>query len=184
MRTLTRLAFFSGFLVLGFAMGVQWQEGTGPALSAQSSGDEVPFGRPVTAAQQLDSDETAMVALFRSAAPSVAYITSIAYRRSVFSLNVQQIPRGTGSGFVWDERGHVVTNYHVLQGSNIARVTLSDKSTWDAEVVGVAPEKDLAVLRIEAPPEALEPIPLGRSIDLLVGQKVLRSATPSASTRR
>jgi S1-C subfamily serine protease len=126
----------------------------------------------------LDPEELATIGLFRSASPSVAYITSIAYRRSVFSLNVQQIPRGTGSGIVWDDRGHVVTNFHVVQGSNIARVTLSDKTTWDAEIVGAAPEKDLAVLRIEAPRAALSPIELGGSSALLVGQKVYAIGNP------
>ena len=183
MQRATRLLALAALLGLGFFAGVAWREDGDAALSAgpasASSGAQGPPGaRPVTAAGELDSDERAMVTLFRQSAPSVAYITSIAFRRSVFSLNVQQIPRGTGSGFVWDERGHVVTNYHVVQGSSIARVTLSDKTTWDAEIVGVAPEKDLAVLRIEAPPEALRPIPVGRSLDLLVGQKVFAIGNP------
>jgi S1-C subfamily serine protease len=79
---------------------------------------------------------------------------------------------------VWDDRGHVVTNFHVIQNSSVARVTLADQTTWEAEVVGVAPEKDLAVLRIEAPRRSLRPIPVGTSTDLKVGQKVLAIGNP------
>jgi S1-C subfamily serine protease len=145
------------------------------ALSGDSAGGPLHAQDPPA---HLDPEELATIALFRSSSPSVAYITSIAYRRNVFNLNVQQIPRGTGSGFVWDDRGHVVTNFHVVRGSNVARVTLADKTTWDAQIVGAAPEKDLAVLRIEAPSAALAPMRLGGSSDLLVGQKVYAIGNP------
>ena len=172
-RRLIAFLFCAGFLTLGFALGVQWREGAGPAANAQTT-----ERRSGERTRRLDADERATIELFESSSPSVAYITSIAFRRSVFSLNVQRIPQGTGSGFVWDDRGHVVTNFHVVRGSNAARVTLSDQSTWDAKIVGAAPEKDLAVLRIEAPPSELHPIPLGRSDNLLVGQKVYAIGNP------
>ncbi|RMG48621.1 MAG: PDZ domain-containing protein [Acidobacteria bacterium] len=134
--------------------------------------------RPVTPRGELSPDEMATIELFRRASPSVVYITSLALRRDIFTLNVQEIPRGTGSGFVWDEDGHIVTNFHVVQGSSGARVTLADQSTWDAELVGAAPEKDLAVLKIDAPPDRLQPIAIGSSHDLLVGQKVFAIGNP------
>src|SRR5262249_43202181 len=112
------------------------------------------------------------------ASPSVVFITSLAVRRSPFRFDLTQIPRGSGSGFVWDDGGHVVTNYHVIEGGNAARVTLSDQSTWDAELVGTAPEKDLAVLKIAAPAERLHAIPLGTASDLLVGQQVFAIGNP------
>jgi S1-C subfamily serine protease len=100
-------------------------------------------------------------------------------------MNVQQVPRGTGTGFVWDERGHIVTNYHVIAGGTSASVTLSDQTTWPARVVGAFPDRDLAVLRLEPSREragaalpALPPIALGTSRDLQVGQRVYAVGNP------
>jgi S1-C subfamily serine protease len=122
--------------------------------------------------------ERATVELFRGASPSVVYITSMAFRRDAFTFSMRRIERGSGSGFLWDDRGHVVTNYHVIEGANAARVTLADQSTWDAELVGVAPEKDLAVLRIKAPIEKLQPIPVSDEEELQVGQYVIAIGNP------
>ena len=137
-----------------------------------------PGARTVQPRGDLTSDEMTVIGLFERLSPSVAYITSVTLRRDRYSLNIHEIPRGAGSGFVWDERGHIVTNFHVLEGSSAAKVTLSDQSTWEATVVGIAPEKDLAVLRIEAPGNLLRPIPLGTSRDLRVGQTVLAIGNP------
>jgi len=134
--------------------------------------------REVAPRSALSADEQGTISLFRDASPSVVFITSLAVRRDMFRLDVEKIPRGTGSGFIWDKSGNIVTNYHVIRGAQAAQVTLADQSTWDARLVGVAPEKDLAVLRIEAPAERLRPIPLGASHDLLVGQNVLAIGNP------
>jgi S1-C subfamily serine protease len=138
--------------------------------------DAVP--RAVAPRGPLAADEQANVELFRRASPSVVNITSLGVQRDLFSMNVQQVPRGTGTGFVWDERGHIVTNFHVIQGANAARVTLADQSSFDASLVGVFPDRDLAVLRIEAPKEKLPPIAIGTSRDLLVGQRVYAIGNP------
>jgi S1-C subfamily serine protease len=132
---------------------------------------------PVLVPPHLDTEERATVELFRESQEAVVFITSLARPRA-FRLDAQAIPRGNGTGFVWDEDGHVVTNYHVIQGANGARVTLSDQSTWDARLVGAAPEKDLAVLHIEAPSDRLHPIPRGSAQDLQVGQKVFAIGNP------
>jgi S1-C subfamily serine protease len=79
---------------------------------------------------------------------------------------------------VWDRNGHIVTNFHVIEGGNAFSVTLADQSTWDAKVIGQAPDKDLAVLRIDAPPEKLQPLSVGDSHDLMVGQTVLAVGNP------
>jgi len=126
----------------------------------------------------LAADELAHIELFRKASPSVVHITSLGVQRDLFSMNVQQVPRGTGTGFVWDAAGHIVTNYHVIQGANGARVTLADQSGYEAQLVGAFPDRDLAVLRIEAPKEKLPPIALGSSRDLLVGQRVYAIGNP------
>jgi S1-C subfamily serine protease len=134
--------------------------------------------RAVTPRGDLAADEQTTIALFRTASPSVAYITTRARARDLFSLNLFEIPQGTGSGFVWDEDGHIVTNFHVIQEASSARVTLADNSTWDAQLVGIAPDQDLALLSIKAPQSRLTPIPIGTSADLQVGQKVFAIGNP------
>ena len=126
----------------------------------------------------LTPEERSVTELFRDASPSVAYITSIGLQRDFFSFRAMEIPQGTGSGFIWDREGHIVTNFHVIRSARRAEVTLSDHSTWPAELVGYAPEKDLAVLKIDAPSELLRPLRLGTSNDLEVGQTVLAIGNP------
>ncbi len=144
--------------------------------AAQARSDAPP--RAVTPRGALAADELAHVELFRKTSPSVVHITSLGVQRDLFSLNVQQVPRGTGTGFVWDDQGHIVTNFHVIQGANGARVTLADQSSFDATLVGAFADRDLAVLRIEAPKAKLPPITLGASRDLLVGQRVYAIGNP------
>jgi S1-C subfamily serine protease len=134
--------------------------------------------RAVTPRGPLSADELAHVEIFRRASPSVVHITSLGVQRDLLSLNVQQVPRGTGTGFVWDGNGHIVTNFHVIQGGNGWRVTLADQSSYDATVVGAFADRDLAVLRIDAPKARLPPIALGSSRDLLVGQRVYAIGNP------
>jgi S1-C subfamily serine protease len=108
----------------------------------------------------------------------VVYNTSKTARRDFFSFDVTEIPQGTGTGFVWDADGHIITNFHVIQGASSAQVTLQDQSHWPAELVGVEPDKDVAVLRIQAPKAQLKPIALGTSSDLAVGQDVFAIGNP------
>src|SRR5262245_43492415 len=140
------------------------------------AGDAVP--RTVTPRGDLAADEKATIDLYKKASRSVVHITSLTARRSPVSMNVQQVPKGTGSGFVWDKQGHVVTNYHVIEGANGAQVTLADHSSWPADLVGAYPDKDLAVLRIKAGEDRLFPIDVGTSEDLQVGQKVFAIGNP------
>jgi S1-C subfamily serine protease len=134
--------------------------------------------RAVAARGELSTDEKSTIALFRQASPSVVNITAIGVERDLFTLNLYQIPQGTGSGFIWDTNGDIITNFHVIQNADVAQVTLADQSNWKARVVGVAPDKDLAVLRIDAPGNRLRPIPIGTSKDLQVGQSVFAIGNP------
>ncbi|WP_448872897.1 S1C family serine protease [Desulfobulbus propionicus] len=134
--------------------------------------------RSIEARGDLAGDEQTTIEIFRNAAPSVVYITSIAVRRDFFSLNVYEIPQGTGSGFIWDKQGRVVTNYHVISDASRLEVTLADHSSWKAVMVGAAPDRDLAVLQINAPAGKLRPIAIGESGNLLVGQKVFAIGNP------
>ena len=146
------------------------------ALAAAPRPDAQP--RPVTPRGALTAEERQHVDVFKAVSPSVVHITTLEVGRELFSTDVTQIPRGTGTGFMWDERGHIVTNFHVIQGGNAARVTLADQSSYPAELVGAFADRDLAVLRIDAPRAKLAPIPIGRSRDLLVGQQVYAIGNP------
>ncbi len=142
-------------------------------LAPASRADEGPMPDGLLGSERND------IEVFRRASRSVVNITSlVAVRRDLFSLDVTEMPQGSGSGFVWDGDGHVVTNFHVLEGGRRWLVTLADQSTFEGELVGVAPDKDLAVLKIEAPRGVLEPLAPGRSRDLVVGQRVLAIGNP------
>ena len=134
--------------------------------------------RTVDARGDLAEDEKNTIAVFQETSPSVVYITSIEVRRSLFSLNVYEIPQGTGSGFVWDREGRIVTNYHVIGDASRVEVSLGDDSVYKGILVGAAPDKDIAVLQISAPAEELKPIPMGDSESLQVGQKVFAIGNP------
>ncbi len=116
--------------------------------------------------------------IFERSSKSVVYITNTKYKRDIFSLNVFEIPQGSGSGFVWDEAGHIVTNYHVIQGASKLTVTMYNQKKYKAVVVGVAPSKDLAVLRISAPTIGFLPLPNGNYENLKVGRKTIAIGNP------
>lgn len=125
-------------------------------------------------------DEKNNISVFENASPSVVFVTNTQLKRRRFSLNVMEIPRGSGSGFIWDDTGLIVTNFHVIYGANKIMITLQSNNTYEATVVGSAPEKDIALLKIDAPSEELKPLPLGNSTSLAVGRKVLAIGNPFA----
>ena len=147
-------------------------------VDSASLNDPRAAARAVAPRGDLAPAEKATIGLFRQAAPSVLHITAISVQRDLFTLNLYQIPEGTGSGFIWDSGGNVITNFHVIQNADVAQVTLADQTTWKARRVGVAPDKDIAVLRIDAPTNRLRPIPIGTSKDLQVGQSVFAIGNP------
>ena len=139
-------------------------------LSAQEAPDYLSFST---------DDEANTTEVFQRASPAVVFVTSSELRRQRFTRNVMEIPRGAGSGFVWDaEAGLVVTNYHVVAGADRLAITLADEQSFQAEVVGLAPERDLAVLRLMDPPADLTELPLGNSSELSVGRKVMAIGNP------
>jgi S1-C subfamily serine protease len=147
-------------------------------LGSASLNDPRAAPRSIAPRGELSAAEKSTIALFREASPSVVHITTIAVQRDLFTLNLYQIPEGTGSGFIWDNSGNIITNFHVIQNADAAQVTLADQSTWKARRVGAAPDKDLAVLRIDAPANKLRAIPVGTSKDLQVGQSVFAIGNP------
>ncbi len=136
--------------------------------------------RQVSARGELLAAERSTIDLFEGASPSVVHIstTRVASRSGLFGTQRYQVAEGTGSGFLWDESGHVVTNFHVVRAGNTFEVRLNDHSSWKANLVGTAPDYDLAVLRIDAPPGRLRPLSIGLSRNLRVGQSVFAIGNP------
>ncbi len=151
-------------LVIGGLIWWFWPWGGGSALNPQAQ------PRPVTARGDLSELEKANIAIYEHAAPSLVQVTNLTVRRSIFSLNVQEIPKGLGSGYVWDQDGHIVTNYHVVEGASAAKVTMGDNTEYDAAQYLADQDHDIAVLWINAPRDKLRPIQVGTSHDLKVGQ--------------
>lgn len=162
-----------GALVVVFSSRGDREQSAGPSYV----GSEVQ-PRTVSAPPTLGSDELATIGVFETASPSVAFIVNRAIRRDLFSLNPIEVPQGSGSGVVWDESGHVITNFHVVYGADAIMVVLGENQEYEARVVGVAADHDLAVLRIRAPKDKLVPLPIGSAHDLRVGQKVLAIGNP------
>ncbi len=148
--------------------------------TADTAEPEPPPEPPPTVAARgdlSDSEETT-IEIYRNASASVVFITKLSVQMDPFRRNMMTLPAGTGSGFVWDDQGHIVTNFHVVAGGQGARVTLHDQSVWPAQLVGTYPDKDIAVLKIDAPAETLRPLPVGSSSNLQVGQHVFAIGNP------
>lgn len=123
--------------------------------------------------------EATTTRVFAATAPSVVHITTEKLARTLSGL--ARYPEGSGTGFLWDDTGTVVTNYHVVQTVVESRSQLKvalGSELYDGAVVGTSPQNDIAVVRMVAPPQNLKPIPLGRSADLAVGQFVLAIGNP------
>jgi S1-C subfamily serine protease len=134
--------------------------------------------RAVTPRGSLDKDEQATIELFHRISPSVVYITTLTRVVDPWTRNMFDVPKGTGSGFIWDHEAHIVTNYHVISGARAARVRLFDGRSFDATLIGASPDHDLAVLQIKVPSNLPQPIPIGTSSDLQVGQKAYAIGNP------
>ena len=134
--------------------------------------------RHVSKQAPLATEERLVINLFEKAQTSVVYITSLSVERDFLSMNVFETPQGAGTGFIWNEQGYIVTNFHLIQDAQAATVTLSDQTTLQASLVGVEPDKDIAVLKVMTGKKNLTPIPIGTSKDLRVGQKVYAIGNP------
>jgi S1-C subfamily serine protease len=145
-------------------------------FSSTSAAEASASPRPVSQSQGMSAEEQATIDLFRAATPSVAHVRTKSLRASYFR---NEVVEGDGSGFVWDERGYVVTNYHVVRNVERVHVLLpGQKEPFAARLVGADPSVDIAVLKIEPPPGGLIPLPLGTSSDLQVGQRAFAIGNP------
>jgi protease Do-like 1, chloroplastic len=154
-------------------LAAQWGKPLGPNYT----GPEV-RPRSVTPPLELGADERATMAVFDKVTKSVVFISNTAIQRDFWSLDLFEVPQGSGSGFVWNKQGHIVTNFHVVYGASSIKVTLADRSEYKAALIGADSDHDLAVIQIQAPDDALSPVTVGTSHDLRVGQKVLAIGNP------
>jgi len=164
------LVALAGWALFGYTfVRDSWSRGTYVAPSVAARGD-------------LAADEKATIDIYNRSRPSVVNVTTLTAKRNRYNRSVETVPAGTGSGFIWDNLGHVVTNYHVVEGviekGEKVVVTLDDETTLEAVIWGVYPDKDLAVLKIVAPKEQLRPLAIGESKNLNVGQKVFAIGNP------
>jgi len=134
--------------------------------------------RAIIPRDHFESDELSSIHLFENNKNSVVYISTVQAVMDVWSRNIYNLPKGTGSGFVWDEQGHIVTNYHVIAGASEAHVRLNDGRDYPASLVGASKEDDLAVLKINVSFKPPHPIGIGSSKELRVGQKVYAIGNP------
>ncbi len=129
------------------------------------------------------ADEKNTISVFNNVVGSVVNVSNIKRitRGGNFFVwgDEMEVPQGQGSGFVWDDRGHIVTNYHVIQGGDSFIVSFhEDSKQYKAKLVGAEPKKDIAVLKLEEMPKGLRPISMGESSKLLVGQKAMAIGNP------
>jgi S1-C subfamily serine protease len=134
--------------------------------------------RAVVARGELTAEEQTNIEIFETSKSSVVYISTLERVVDFWTRNVTTVPRGTGSGFIWDEQGHVITNRHVIAGAAEANVRLADGRDYTATLVGVSATHDIAVLRIRIPTNRPAALPIGTSQDLRVGQKVFAIGNP------
>ncbi len=130
---------------------------------------------PPATGSQLDVESQILTEVYRKVNPSVVNVTNLA-RLELFAEEV--IPQGEGSGFVWDDQGHIVTNAHVVEGADEVQITLYDGLTLPAQVVGVDPDSDLAVVKIDPQGLKLRPVEMGNIDDVVVGQRAIAIGNP------
>jgi len=155
---------------------ISW--GEAPAVNAATEARGAGAARLVTPRGELAPDEKATIELFERSRETVVFISTKEAVVDFWSRNVMSVPRGTGSGFIWDDIGHVVTNFHVIQGASEASVKLADGRSFRASLAGASPEHDIAVLKIGIGFKGPRPIPVGSSGDLKVGQRVYAIGNP------
>jgi S1-C subfamily serine protease len=138
-----------------------------------------PVAAPLSPGAPIE-DERNTITVFREVAPTAVFVTQRRVVVDYWAGTAEEVPAGSGSGFVWDKEGHVVTNFHVIQNARSLMVTLQDQSVHEASVRGVEPRKDIAVLKIDAPADKLVPIrlPADKKLRLDVGQKAIAIGNP------
>jgi S1-C subfamily serine protease len=163
------------FTALGYLAYRHW------FVTTRTGVDPTAEMRPVSPRGELPGSEKDRIDILARVKPSVVFITTFDVHQNLFSSDVSAVPAGAGSGFVWDKKGHIVTNFHVIQNADAAQVRLTNGqqvTSHYARVVGTQPDKDIAVLYIDAKEDELHPIDVGKSHDFQVGQDVMAIGNP------
>ena len=147
-----------------------------PTVTTAASATPPPVP-PVSPGARIE-DERNTISVFRNVAQSTVFVTQTRVVQDYFAGTLQEVPAGSGSGFVWDDKGTIVTNFHVVEGARSVTVTFHDQETFEAKVVGLDPRKDIAVLRVEAPAKLLVPVRVAKAEQLEVGQKAIAIGNP------
>jgi len=152
--------------VLTLSCWITHAQQTGPQIAKQASA--------------LLEAERNTISVFKNSVDSVVNVSNLQIaRRGFFDMDPTEVPAGAGSGFVWDDQGHIVTNYHVIQGGDRFVINYhNDSKQYEATVVGAEPRKDIAVLKVQNPPSGKRSLPIGSSNLLQVGQKALAIGNP------
>jgi S1-C subfamily serine protease len=169
------VVFATYVLVLVAGLFLLWRIWPG---QTQVGNDPTARPRPVADGGPLTSDERRRIDIFSKSKSSVVNVSSARLVRDRVTLNIQQVPKGTGSGFIWDDKGRVVTNYHVVKGADRVIVTLDDHTVAHVAQIRYDEARDLAVLWTDIPSRKSSPIPIGESAKLQVGQSVLAIGNP------
>jgi S1-C subfamily serine protease len=189
MKRTTNRTIFLAAIALSLTLFACADQGdrNAPAATAERTSEAGPAAAqavaPAPAAQapangRLIEDERNTIDIVRKTQNSVVFITNLQYVRDFFFSSNEPVPEGSGSGFVWDDRGHIVTNFHVVKQGDKYMVSLPDQRQVEAKLVGIDPTKDIAVLKLGEPVAGLAPVSIGTSRDLQVGQKVIAIGNP------
>ncbi len=188
LKTQLALCLFSAILGASLAYLLVWQAnqplahaqlvvGTSNTSSMTRDSGSFKFLPKTSSEQEFSEGELTQIRVYEEVNRSVVNISTRSYTRDPFFM-IAEPQEGAGSGSILDKEGHILTNYHVIEGAKFINVTLFDGSPYVAEVVGADPENDTAVLRIDAPAEELFPVKFGESSGLRVGQKVMAIGNP------
>jgi S1-C subfamily serine protease len=148
------------------------------SANANANTNAVPAAVPPVSPGVRIEDERNTISVFRSVAQSTVFVTQTRVAVDYIAGTLQEVPAGSGSGFVWDDKGTIVTNFHVVEGAQSLTVTFHDQETFEAKVVGIEPRKDIAVLHVDAPAKLLTAIHPAKGGQLEVGQKTIAIGNP------
>ncbi len=183
-RQLVLLAVFSALIAVGavaaissFGIGWNYFTSNDSATFALAESDSTGITDPASV-----TDEANNIEVYKKMSPGVAFITTSSRFATWYGEEFER-ESGIGSGSVIDNQGHILTNYHVIEGASKLTVSFGSEKVFPAELVGGDPDTDLAVIKIQPPAEGLTVIPLGDSSALEVGQKVLAIGNPFGQDR-
>lgn len=150
-----------------------------PSMAAPNPLPKLSLPPDIDEAGLRTEDERNTTAIFRAASPSTVFVTQLRVLVDQFERVAAEVPAGSGSGFAWDDRGTIVTNFHVVQGARALTVTLNAQKTFPARIIGVEPRKDIAVIKIDVPQGMLSALPISSPKRALqVGQKTIAIGNP------